>query len=477
MSLQWQFLFDWDGDGSFAYDETEHVGPPFSIERGRDNEFAEMMAGKCTFVLENESRRFDPWNAAGPLYGHILPGVGVRVLLTYGGITYPLFTGQLEDCRDTGELGARVAMITAYDGWRYLRDNECAIALQEDRRTDELIGLVLDAIGWPADMRSLQVGNDVWPYFYTPKRSAAAIINDLVASEYGLFYFDRMGRATFYNRATMVTAATAGSLSGGYKADIQTNQPWEAVYSAVQITCHPTVLADEGTIWQLTGTMLLEPGQTVELWADFADSNMLPCAAKDVQAPAADTDFTANTVADGSGADMTASMSVSMSAFSTSAKLRISNTHPTQAFYITMLKVRGRALTSYDLAIVEDDQTAPRKRVLSLDMPYQQSPLIVRDLACFLLAFYRTPRPQVRWPLDMHLPDLVAYELGDRLTVTEASRDINTAMRLGRIRIEASRNMQALRGELTLEACDAQTYWLRGIPGNSERGITTRYGY
>ena len=36
----WSFLFDWDGDGSYGYEECTRVVAPFSLGRGRADEFS-----------------------------------------------------------------------------------------------------------------------------------------------------------------------------------------------------------------------------------------------------------------------------------------------------------------------------------------------------------------------------------------------------------------------------------------------------
>lgn len=466
--ITWQLLLDWDDEGTYGYDETAYLAS-VSIDRGRDNEFAEMRVGKLTFTLDNESRRFDPWNVSSPLYGKIKPGIGVRLSLTYDGVTYRLFTGQIEDWRDTGELGQRAVQATAYDGWRYLKASECSIGLQEGKRVDELIALVLDAVGWPSDMRDLQQG-DVVQYFWTPRRSAASIIADLVASDYGLFFIDRYGRAAYRNRTTIVTSTTVGSLDAEDKADVQSNNPWETMYQRVKTTFHPISLASDAVIWQLVDKPSVGPGQSIEVWAEYV-ANGQACAATGVTLGA----YSANSQPDGSGSDMTAYMDVNLTAFSTSAKVTVTNMG-SSTFYVTALALRGQALTQATSTVVEET-TATRKRELALDLSYQQSLLVAADFTKALLSFYSVPRPTLAWAMDMHLPEMVVFELGDRVHVTEPSRGINESMRIGAIRLQTAGSMQALTGEYSVEACSNTVFWLLGMAGNSELGITTRLGY
>ena len=168
--------------------------------------------------------------------------------------------------------------------------------------------------------------------------------------------------------------------------------------------------------------------------------------------PAATTDYTANTIQGGGGTDMTASMSVAATIYSTWTKLVVSNTHATLGFYIILLKVRGNAITQTPTPIRISDaasQAAYGKRELTFDVPWQQSVNTATDLANTLKTFYAAPKTPMICMLDNVLPALLDYELCDRTTVTIAEYGINQVMQLHALSLKTGKTMQDVKAELS----------------------------
>jgi hypothetical protein len=482
VAITWAIDFDWDGDGSFAYSE-EALVTALAIERGRTDEFAEFAAGKCVLTLENNDRRFDPWYTLSPIYGLVTPRRGVRVIATYGGTDYPLFKGRIEEIEPTGHKGNRTVLITAYDGLRDLGAVDVPdVALMTSITTDEGITAILTAAGWPVAERDLDVGNDTLGYWWTPGGELAITnLNALARSEFGAFFMARDGKATFINRRNYNTAAASGTLDQADMADVLLKQPWEVVYNLITVRCNPVNVGSTAALWTLgDSNVYVGAGGSVELWAEYQDSNGSACAGSSVIAPVATTDYTANTTQGGGGTNMTASMSVAATIYSTWTKLVVSNTHATLGFYITLLKVRGDAITQTPTPIrIEDaaSQTAYGKRELTFDVPWQQSVNTATDLANTLKNFYAAPQTPLVCTLDNVLPALLDYELCDRTTVTIAEYGINQVMRLHGLALQTGTTMQDVKANLSLGQADDSVYWLLGEVGLSELGETTRLGY
>lgn len=489
-TVAWRVTFDWAGDGTYAGgpdgpgDESARLLHPLRVRRGRDGEFADFKAGEATLTLDNRDGRYDPWNMASPLYPDVQPGVGVRVVALAGGVEYPVFAGRIEDVVLHGELGERRATITALDGARGLLENEIAVGLRQGLRTDEAIAQVLDEVGWPAAARDLMVGNDTLAYWWTPKRKAIEIIRDLARSELGLFFVDREGRAVFRNRASVVTGVVTGALDAGHLQELEVINPWQAVYNRVKVTCNPVQVAPEGALWSLLDQgVTLGPGETREVWAEFQDANGNACAAADVVSPVAGADYAANTAADGSGQDMTAALAVTATVFSTTAKLRLANIDATRTLYVTKLQVRGRALVVQPTTVIGEDagsQARYGRRELALELRWQGNVLVATDMARALVGFYAQPRRSLVWRMMMVPAPVLGYDLDTRVRATAELNGVlvDEELRVGAVELETVDVLPGrVRGTLWLEPCNTTTFWLRGVPGNSERGITTRYGY
>ena len=92
-----------------------------NTRRGRQQELDQYQAGVAEVLLDNDDRKYDPTYAASPLNGYIAPMAGIQLRSTYGGITYPIFTGYADrwtQNRDGPHRGT--TNLTATDGFKVL---------------------------------------------------------------------------------------------------------------------------------------------------------------------------------------------------------------------------------------------------------------------------------------------------------------------------------------------------------------------
>ena len=480
-SITWSIQIDWDLDTVYTEEASYAVGP-LTWEGGRAGVFDEVEATRLTVVLDNETRRFDPWYVSSPLYPNVLPHRPIIVQATYDNNTYALFKGKIEDIRPEGGLGRRRVTITAYDGLRDMASHTASVVLQKAVTTDVPIGLILDDAGWGAGAtwRALDTGSDTLAYWWCDE-SALAAIQGLVNSEGGVFFISHDGKATFYSRSTMILGTSVADIDEDIITDIVLNQPWDLIRNTIKVTAYPVTLAASGNIWQLEDqAVAIAAGESKTIWASFHDANNVDCPADTVINPVATTDYTANTVQGGGGADMTAWMTVTPTIFSKAAKLVVANTHATTTFYITLLKIRGQAISQTAFEVKRENttsQTAYGKRALDMDVPWQQSESVAADLADSKLGFYKDPQKGAIITIERRMVELLGVDIFDRVDFTCPIYSISESMRLGKMMLQTSAGMQDLRGELSLEAVDNSTYWLLGVVGNSEVGVTTRLGY
>jgi hypothetical protein len=66
------------------------------IQRGRQHELDQFQAGTCQLDLNNGDGRFNSWNTTGPYYGLLKIRKLVQVRVTWQGVTYNRFTGQVD---------------------------------------------------------------------------------------------------------------------------------------------------------------------------------------------------------------------------------------------------------------------------------------------------------------------------------------------------------------------------------------------
>jgi len=494
-NLLWALEVDWDGDGLFDGSGEHNRLKGLSITRGREgmftsaasgeSRFARAQVGGCSLSLDNYDRRYDPWYLTSPLYPNVQPGreIRLRVQDGSGGGTYDLFRGKIDEIPNTGGRKTALTRIEASDGWRILSDRHSTVALRANTTADVLIDDVLDDIGWLATWgQSLDVGSDVIPYGWINDQSGFDAIHDLTESEMGLTTIKANGQIYFRSRHTLLLEAAALALT---EAEVgnepEVTNPWDSVKNKVSVRAYPRQLASLGEIWRLDEIRAVQPGTAVTLWGTFRDQNYNATIAQDVAAPVATTDYTMNTQADGGGTNLTGSFTVVATIFSGSIKLVLTNGSGFEG-YVTLLKVRGKALESLNVSASISENSASQAlygtRQLTLELPFQQQTLVANDLSDWLLSWLTAPLPTVVVEI-VDRPSLqFGYDLGTLITFTSAYYGISHSFRIAKIEHESMESMQAIRTRWTLEPSAAfQAYWQLGVAGYDELGTNTRLAF
>jgi hypothetical protein len=173
--------------------------------RGRNASADQFQAGTLTMRIVDQNGDFNPQNVTGPYYGLLSPMRKVQITATYSGTTYPIFSGYITGYNTiTPKFVGDVVYttITAIDGMRLLSNalvtTITGAVAGEDSGTR--VGRILDSVGWPTSLRSIQTGNTTVQADPGTQRSALAAIQTVQTTEYGAFYIDPNGIATFKNR-------------------------------------------------------------------------------------------------------------------------------------------------------------------------------------------------------------------------------------------------------------------------------------
>jgi hypothetical protein len=177
-----------------------------TTSRGRNASADQFQAGTLTMRIVDQNGDFNPQNPSGPYYNLLTPMRKVQITATYGSTTYPLFSGYITGYntvtpKNVGEVV--YTTITAIDGMRLLSNalvtTITGAVAGED--TGTRIGRILDQVGWPTSLRSIQTGSTTCQADPGSQRSALTAIQTVQTTEYGAFYIDPNGIATFKNRS------------------------------------------------------------------------------------------------------------------------------------------------------------------------------------------------------------------------------------------------------------------------------------
>ena len=255
------------GDGAFFYDISTSVRS-VSTNRGRRRALERFGTGTATVVLDNRDRSFDPTNTASPYYNAtvgvtgVVPSIPVVIRATWNGTTYPIFRGWIDswtfDYSDAG-TGDATATVTCSDAFKPLSNiigglpssasitsggtaifdvaistssgggsfgpsssinvsgtgNTQNVNVANSIGTTPIIGggtdlpgvriqTILDAVGWPDNLRDIDVGTT----YLAPQdasKTPIEMLQEAAAADSGVIYVGRDGTVIFADRDAIIS--------------------------------------------------------------------------------------------------------------------------------------------------------------------------------------------------------------------------------------------------------------------------------
>jgi hypothetical protein len=187
-----------------------------NINRGRNANTDQFQAGTCSVRIADVDGNFNPANTASIYYPNVIPNrkLIVSATDTTTGISYNLFSGYIVSydyvqANLVGEVS--YCTLNCTDGFRVL--NMANVSTVAGTSAGQLSGArvnaLLDAVGWPSSMRDVDSGQQTLLNDPGTTRQALAALQTVELSEYGAFYMDTAGNATFQDRA--LTSSSIGS--------------------------------------------------------------------------------------------------------------------------------------------------------------------------------------------------------------------------------------------------------------------------
>lgn len=367
---------DWNMDGTYDSLDNGRMMTSLRIRRGKRNMirpsgdgFEEDEGGTMITSLVDLYDWYDP-------FANTDIGAGKYFRLrvqTPSGETFSLITGKINEPVISEGRGARRAQINGNDGWNTLRDqtNRVNIALQEDLYGDEAMDLLLDAIGWTTLWgRDLSGGVDLHQYWYATDKSAATALYDLAFSEMGKLWIAGDGKVTFRNRHFVDSSLFTITDNDVYLGSVKVLDPWEVVRNSIRVTAVNHEIQSVVQLWSSIEIIRLGAGEVrSDIFATYT-YNGESVIGTNIIAPVAGVDYVANTESDGSGANVTANVSVTATPFSSAAKMTFQNNGAVIA-YLIVNKLRGDALIANNESSESNDTTSQsRYQVRSLDVSY-----------------------------------------------------------------------------------------------------------
>jgi len=482
---------DWPnaGDQTFAGPEdyvtnrtlSPPTGPGVSIQWGTDSNQpdAEPLINTAAFVLGNWDSKYSIENPTSPIYQQILPGrevyitaeigeeieydadIGYDEPILYDGLAkLPMFFGVIDDLNESIDLNNYALSIGCFGTFTRLQNLQITTALYSAKRTDELLTILLDAAGWPADKRRLAIGDSTVAYFWMSNESIFERILNILATEGpgakiyeepdGTFVFEnrnfRGTQSRSLNPQVLIFDQQGGEIiydaDISYDADIfydgsadvfasvmDYNPGFKEVYNDITVSYTVrSVPASNVVAWQLGADLSLSGSETRVIFANMTDP------LTNVQTVTVTTDYL---VTLGSLTSVTTNQ-ISATTVVITLVAGVGGATVTGPAGGNGIQIRGKPLTALadtytknDPVTVDVSQSIARfkKRSKSLTNLREISYGLAQTLADLAAIYYKDPRPPMVVTIDnansLHTEHQVLRKISDRIKIINNHTQFN----------------------------------------------------
>ncbi len=362
----------------------------------RSNEYTDRLAeiGELKMDLRNCDMTGGTVGYFDPDDANVLTGwaknTNVKMVVAYDGVDYTRFYGKVTDINLVDDTyNKHIASVTVSD-WMYNAYNKKIdqLSIATEKRGGYIVDAIVDAVGVTPQATSYSDGEYEFPAAFdsmTMTTTAATELNKVILSENGYFYCrhdktygetlvfetenDRNGLRAV-SRIPVLTADSGYLLKedGGYILtegggkiilDAATNADFngmmknyfrehgEDILNKITVTAYPKrVDATEQTIYSLGTPIVLSSNETKTITVKYQNaSTKESCNAitSSCSQPVANTDYLMNTKSDGTGTDLTSSLTVSVTFYTAEAEVKLTNASGYTG-YVTRLYLKGKAV-------------------------------------------------------------------------------------------------------------------------------------
>lgn len=402
---------------------------------------------------------------------------------------------------DAGQYGPRRVHVVSYDGMHDLVEADVrAVDIQIDQSESTLVSELLDSLASDAQpvSRDIDTGVDTFPYAFHDVGPGEKALTLVKRAAVNAFAFAAMkGDGTFIlrsrqSRAAGTSAYTFNNTMHGLRAPSSLAQ----VYNVVRVTIHPKTVDAAATtvLYAATGTPLsIAAGQSLVVWADYRDpanTQTLIGGTAIVNPLVSGTDYAGNSQVDGLGSNLSASLSVTLEPFASTAKITITNNHATSTIYLVngsgqpFLQVRGKGIYDRGPQTYEKASTASYgTRPFPIDLDYQSNASIAQSYADYVHAQFSDLSSRVESLTFVanesgdFMTQALDREPGDVITVTEPVTGLSAVEAV--IHVVEIEYMKGGRTVVTWGLSPAAPFkaWVLGVAGRTELGLTTKLGF
>lgn len=467
-------MVDWDADG--AFDGVGDVGEDltsrtFRIEWKRGRDFASQLTGRASggrlfATINNESGDYSSFKTTSPIAGNILPGRKVRLTATDATGMVTLWQGFLNSLVPIPSMTQpSVVMLEAIGPLAWLNQRLVSLPRQVNILTGNIIDAILDEAGWPALDRDTDAGRTTVKRFPatgskrpTDRVRALDLMRQIEETEGGFLHESRDGKVIFEARdrrlsgAFVTSQATFSDATGATLPYVAIEQldPLPLIYNIFHCPVQLFTVGTLAVLWTLSESGASSPsipaGESRTYVTDFLLTESSTFGVDAWTTPVATTDFTANSAADGSGTNLTASIAVTAVKDFNHMEITLTNNHASTTAFITLLQARGTPVNRSNLVTITIQDAASiikyGERTFNVAGLWVPDTVEAKDYVTYLNSIFSSPLPIVKITLEGNqnaamLSEVLRRNISDRVTITAATNaDLGLSARPGFIELE-----------------------------------------
>lgn len=476
-------------------------------------------SGSLSFGLRNSNPL--GYYSPGHVNARVGWAVGIRVRFQVqdplSSVWHVMFLGSISEIIPrAGRYAERSVIVTATDWFDdAARQNISALPVQVNLLSSDVFTLVANSVKRAPDVLSVGTGKSTFVHSLDTaldgKTPLLEELSKITRSEFGYCYQKGNGTVVFEPRFARVNNTDAATFDNS-QDDLTVTHSVAEVISRIQVTTHPKkVDAAVVVLFLLSNVPTVAAGATILLNAPYTDPDQRAArvGAIGLVTPVVTTDYLGNAAADGSGANLTGSLTVTISDHGTAATIFVTNNSASLA-YITKLQLRGQGVYDYDAVVSEvtDAGTADAlgETSVDFDMPYQEDLAVGEAVADYIHGLFGALQRGV-WSLGVAglseldtttqlayyvnlftasvrynggnaavLSSMLALDISDRIRIIEDASGVATSFYIQSVDYSfGADTLPTVTWGLTL--ADQITAWAVGLAGFSELDNTTRLSF
>jgi hypothetical protein len=412
--------------GNYKYFDESAYLLSMAWERGYNMPTGGLTKGQGEARLDNTNGRFLPRSSGGnsELFTAIQPGKPalINAGFNFSGIDQmlPQFAGIISS-QPQISLREKVMMLKLQDYVYYFQNKKLDTAVVfTGQRTDQVLTTLFTQLGMSTAQYDFDTGINVIPFGnFDVGVAFADAIHELVEAENGHLYQDEMGIFKFENRqhwsaAPYTQVQKVISTAQVIDAEIPDDSH---LINVVEVNSEAYQKQPEQIIFRFNpfDSQILPPGATTDIFINFSDpvlSMTTPTSG------GTSSYFQAFDSPDGSGTELTTSVSVvGVARFAQAARITLRNSNASTA-YLTNLVITGRVAHSvapiYTRATIGHSITAYQEQQLNIANRFIQNQSWAESYANMILQDFSSPeniqKITIKAMPELQLGDLISWQ-------------------------------------------------------------------